>query len=242
MLVINIIKNRMEIIAHRGASAYALENSRQALELAWRMGADRVELDVRAARDGTPLILHDATLNRTTTGSGVVSRFDWKELSKLRLKNGEPLLSLEEALDFLRGKAGVYLDVKDPRAVTAIAAEVRKFGDVIVGSTNPSVLRRVKAKVPEAPTSLLVSALNNPVGKAVSAGANYIHLCWEHIADPVVLVSTMVLREAKAAGVEVILWHEERPEELTKIAQLKDVFGVCTNTPDLARQILGGIP
>jgi len=58
----------MEIIAHRGAAAYELENSRAAIELARRQGADRVELDARATKDGRPVVLHDAFLERTTTG------------------------------------------------------------------------------------------------------------------------------------------------------------------------------
>ena len=115
----------MEIIAHRGASGCVLENSRQALELGWRQEADRVEIDVRAIRDGKPLVIHDPTLNRTTTGQGPVSEFSWEELADVRLRNGEPLLSLAEALDLLRGRTQVYLEVKDPAATSGVARAVQ---------------------------------------------------------------------------------------------------------------------
>jgi len=228
----------MEVIAHRGASGYVLENSRQALELAWRQGADRVEIDVRVTRDGRPVVLHDSTLNRTTTGQGPVAHFDWEELSKVRLKNGEPLLPLEEALDLLRGRVQVYLDVKDPRAAPGVSGQVQKLDGVIVGSTEPDTLSQVKAQVPKAATSLLVRELDDPVGKAVRAGADYVHLCWERLADPVARVNTTLIEEAKAAGLGVILWHEEREHMLKQIRRLSEIYGVCTNVPDRARRIL----
>jgi len=228
----------MEVIAHRGASGYVLENSRQALELAWRQGADRVEIDVRVTRDGRPVVLHDSTLNRTTTGQGPVAHFDWEELSKVRLKNGEPLLPLEEALDLLRGRVQVYLDVKDPRAAPGVSGQVQKLDGVIVGSTEPDTLSQVKARVPKVATSLLVRELDDPVGKAVRAGADYVHLCWERLADPVARVNTTLIEEAKAAGLGVILWHEEREHMLKQIRRLSEIYGVCTNVPDRARRIL----
>jgi len=228
----------MEVIAHRGASGYVLENSRQALELAWRQGADRVEIDVRVTRDGRPVVLHDSTLNRTTTGQGPVAHFDWEQLSKVRLKNGEPLLPLEEALDLLRGRVQVYLDVKDPRAAPGVSGQVQKLDGVIVGSTEPDTLSQVKARVPKVATSLLVRELDDPVGKAVRAGADYVHLCWERLADPVARVNTTLIEEAKAAGLGVILWHEEREHMLKQIRRLSEIYGVCTNVPDRVRRIL----
>ena len=228
----------MEVIAHRGASGYVLENSRRALELAWRQGADRVEIDVRATRDGKLLVLHDPTLNRTTTGQGQVAERTWEELSEVRLKNGEPLLPLEEALDLLGGRVQVYLDVKDPRVAPRVAGQVQNLDGVIVGSTEPDTLSQVKAQVPKAATSLLVRELDDPVGKAVRAGADYVHLCWERLSDPVARVSTTLIQEAKAAGLGVILWHEERPSVLKRIGRLSGVYGVCTDVPDRARRIL----
>jgi len=229
----------MEVIAHRGASGYVLENSRRALELAWRQGADRVEIDVRATRDGKLLVLHDPTLNRTTTGQGQVAERTWEELSEVRLKNGEPLLPLEEALDLLGGRVQVYLDVKDPRVAPRVAGRVQNLDGVIVGSTEPDTLSQVKAQVPKAATSLLVRELDDPVGKAVWAGADYVHLCWERLSDPVARVSTTLIQEAEAAGLGVIVWHEERPSVLKRIGRLSGVYGVCTGVPDRARQLLG---
>lgn len=232
----------MKVIAHRGASAYALENSREALILAWRQGADWVEMDVRATRDGKLIIMHDPTLDRTTTHCGFVAHFTWAELSQVKLRNGEPLLSLEEALELLQGRVQVYLDIKDNehKTVFEIARLVCGREGVICGSTETSVLSRLKTLAPEVPTSLLVRELNDPVGKAVQARANYVHLCWEYLADPVGQVTRSLLNKAREAGIGVLLWHEEREGELARIAKLKDVFGFCTSKPDVARRILTG--
>lgn len=228
----------MEVIAHRGASGYVLENSRQALELAWRQGADRVEIDVRATRDGRLLVLHDSTLNRTTTGQGPVSKFTWEELSGVRLRNGEPLLLLEEAMDLLRGRTQVYLEVKDPAAAPGVARAVRGQEGVIVGSSDPATASLI-ARESGVSTSLLVRELSAPIPRAQEAGVDYLHLCWEHLPDPVSRVSSSLREEARAAGLKLILWHEERPALLRRIGRLTGVYGVCSNRPDRARRLLG---
>ena len=229
----------MEIIAHRGASGYVLENSRQALELAWRQGADRVEIDVRATRDGKLLVLHDPTLNRTTTGQGPVSEFSWEELSGVRLRNGEPLLLLEEALDLLRGRTQLYLEVKDKAAAPGVARAVEGLEGVIVGAADPGTLAQLAASAPHVSTSLLVRDLDAPVKKALRAEVDYLHLCWERLSDPVGQVSRSLVSEVREAGLGLILWHEERPAQLRRIGRLSGVHGVCTNVPDRARQVLG---
>ena len=228
----------MEVIAHRGASGYVLENSRRALELAWRQGADRVEIDVRATRDGKLLVLHDPTLNRTTTGQGPVSKFTWEELSGVRLRNGEPLLLLEEAMDLLRGRTQVYLEVKDPAAAPEVARAVKGLEGVIVGSSDPATASLV-ARESGVFTSLLVRELSSPISRAQEAGVDYLHLCWEHLPDPVSRVSASLREEAQTAGLKLILWHEERSAQLRRIGRLSGIHGVCTNLPDRARQALG---
>lgn len=236
----------MEIIAHRGASAYALENSRQALELAWRMGADRVEIDVQATRDGKPLVLHDPLLDRTTTGHGTVSQLMWDELQEVRLHNGEPLLTLDEALEWLRGRTSVYIDLKDPRALGGVIESLKSKGleeDAIIGSTDPAVLIRIRQLAPEIKTSLLVRETDERVVlSAAEQKIQFVHLCWEHHPNPLRYLTPMFLYRVKEAGLEVILWHEEREKMLRRIVEMKQlIYGVCTNTPDRACRILKGL-
>ena len=231
----------MEIIAHRGASAYALENSRQALELAWRMGADRVELDVRTTADGVPVVLHDADLSRTTNGRGPIAELSWREVAKYRLLNGEPILTLREALALLRGKCSLYLDLKAAEAVEPTLRALQAFPteNTILGCSRPEVLSVVSRLCPGLRTSLLVEGTGEAVlNLAKAAGASFVHLCWERYPDPTRLLTPKFLSRARLLGLHVILWHEERPDEIAKIARLEEVFGFCTDTPDVAVEIL----
>jgi glycerophosphoryl diester phosphodiesterase len=75
----------IRVAGHRGAAGRAPENTRASFRLAWELGADMVELDVRLTADGHPVTLHDATLERTTDGAGLVSK---KTLSEVRMLNG----------------------------------------------------------------------------------------------------------------------------------------------------------
>jgi glycerophosphoryl diester phosphodiesterase len=115
----------IEIIGHRGYAARAPENTLASLELALDAGADSVEWDVQVAACGTPVLFHDATLERTTDGSGAVRSVTFDELSRLDAGRwfddafaGEPVPSLAGALDAVKGRAArVYCEVKACRGV-----------------------------------------------------------------------------------------------------------------------------
>ena len=104
------------VAAHRGDWRNAPENSLQAIENSIRMGADIVEIDVRRTKDGHLVLLHDKTLERTTTGQGRVKDWTLEELKKLRLKNGQgvatrhSLPTLREAMLLAKGRILIYLD------------------------------------------------------------------------------------------------------------------------------------
>lgn len=111
------------MVAHRGAAAEAPENTLEAFDLAVELGADALELDVRRAGDGTPAVIHDATLDRTTDASGPVSARSAGDLRTL----GVPTLR-----DVLGRHAGVpaTVDVKDPGAAADVAELVRELGRI----------------------------------------------------------------------------------------------------------------
>ncbi len=73
----------MWIVGHRGAMGHAPENTRASFETALRLGADAVECDVHRSKDGETVVLHDGTLDRTTSGRGPVRARTWTQLQKL---------------------------------------------------------------------------------------------------------------------------------------------------------------
>lgn len=104
------------VVAHRGDWRNAPENSLQAIENCIKMGVDMVEIDVRETKDGQLILMHDETIDRTTTGTGKVSDLTWTYLQTLKLRDGighetpHQIPILEEALKLCKGKILVNLD------------------------------------------------------------------------------------------------------------------------------------
>lgn len=107
------------VVAHRGDWRYAPENSVAAIEHSIAVGVDVVELDLQLTRDSVLIVMHDATLNRTTTGKGLVADWTLDSIRTLKLKNGcgirtkHPVPTLEEALLAAKGRVLVNLDKAD---------------------------------------------------------------------------------------------------------------------------------
>lgn len=122
--------------AHRGNHEYAPENSLRAFEAAIAVGADIVELDVRQTRDGVLMVMHDADVRRTTTGSGAVSELLASDIAALRLRGPgggvmqDYVPTFAQALKTLRGRILVTVDIKDsqPGIVPAVVAAVHQAG------------------------------------------------------------------------------------------------------------------
>ncbi|MDZ4861503.1 MAG: glycerophosphodiester phosphodiesterase family protein, partial [Candidatus Hydrogenedentes bacterium] len=105
----------IDVIGHRGASAYAPENTMASFVKAREMGADWFELDVRLSRDGELVIMHDETLDRTTNGHGYVRDWTLHDLKQLDAGawkgeefTGERVPTLAQCLDYAKYKIGVY--------------------------------------------------------------------------------------------------------------------------------------
>jgi glycerophosphoryl diester phosphodiesterase len=121
--ILNKLKNpniqEVLVVAHRGDWRNFPENSIEAIESAIKMGVDIVELDIQKTRDGKLILMHDATLDRTTTGKGKVEEWTLDSIKMLKLKNGcaiktkHEVPTLEEALIHAKGKILINLDKAD---------------------------------------------------------------------------------------------------------------------------------
>ncbi|OLP57600.1 glycerophosphodiester phosphodiesterase [Rhizobium rhizosphaerae] len=134
-------------IAHRGDWLDAPENSLDAIDGAIAKGAEIVEIDVQSTADGHLVIIHDATIDRTTTGQGTVSELDLATVraARLRARDGGPTAAvtdrivptLAEALEAARGRVVLNLDTKYARDLDAVVAMVKQMGseaDVLIKS------------------------------------------------------------------------------------------------------------
>ena len=105
--------NKPKIIAHRGASGHAPENTMAAFRLAMEQHADGIELDVMLSKDGHVVVIHDATVNRTTNGTGRVSALTLAELQTLDAGNGEHIPTLEEVLETFGDQWVINVELKN---------------------------------------------------------------------------------------------------------------------------------
>jgi len=143
-------------------------------------------------------------------------------------------------IDLVRGRNGLYIELKGDGTPPATVETLRanSFTDrsqVIVGSFKRELVRETKELAPEIAVSLLVGPVY-PVQELIeiarAARADYIHLCWESRApQPHALLTPELLQALRKAGLGIVLWHEEREEEL-RVLRTLDVDAICTNTPE----------
>jgi glycerophosphoryl diester phosphodiesterase len=147
------------VIAHRGSSAYAPENTLAAFQLAAEQQADAIELDVDLTRDGHVVVMHDAAIDRTTDGSGYVGDLTLTEIRqadagawKDAAFKGERVPLLEEVLEAVGQQLLINVEIKDrsllgnglEAQVAALIAKHNLIDRVLISSFNPFSLRRVK--------------------------------------------------------------------------------------------------
>ncbi len=231
---------RYLIVAHRGASAYEPENTLRAFERAIQMGADMSELDAHLSKDGHVIVMHNAAVDQTTNGHGAIADMTLEELKALDAGKGERIPTLQEVVDLMRGRNGIYLELKGEGTPGPVVEILRRknftgHNQVIAGSFKPWLVQQVREIAPEIATSLLVGPVypaDELIAMCRACGADYVHLCWENRApEPHRLLTPELLSALRAAGVGIVLWHEERPSELAVLRTL-DVDAICTNTPD----------
>lgn len=141
--------------AHRGGALEVPENSMSGLTAAYARGTAQVlDFDTRMLRDGTIVVMHDPTLDRTTYTSGPVDRLDARQWTRVRMRpkaslpgrwHAEPLPTADEVLDRLGGRIVLTLEAKDPRSLDGLAAMIRRRGlvrSVFVNSNDPAVALR----------------------------------------------------------------------------------------------------
>lgn len=238
------------VIAHRGASQRAPENTLRAFTSAVALGADAVELDTRLTRDGAVVIHHDWTLDRTTDGAGRLDRHTLAELERLDAGKrfgpeftGERIPTLERVFETL-GETVLYdielSNYRRPfnRLPEAVVALVRRHGledHVLMSSFNPIALRRVEALAPQLPRGLLLMRreprwMRGPLG-AGSVDFRQLH---DNLASDETIDG--VHREGRKVHVWVVN-DRHRMRDLLAWG----VDGLITDLPEVAREVLDNV-
>ena len=158
--------NRVEKIAHRGASGYALENSPEAFRKAIELGVNYLEADVQLTADNIPVVIHDKLLDRTSNGKGYVWEHTWDQLcSTVKLNNGENIWSLRELAQFVFDtNSKLYVDLKSfdaEKMVLDIISSVLTTTQFIIGSFHYPTLKNIKLLNSEITTVMIIEG--NPI-------------------------------------------------------------------------------
>lgn len=233
------------VIAHRGDSAAAPENTLAAFAAALAAGADIVELDVQLTRDRQVVVIHDPTVERTTNGRGAVGELTLQELRALSAGYpavfggafaGERVPTLGEALHFLQGRGRVVIEIKRESADGAsedgiealtLAAVLRADmqREVAVVSFEADVLQRCRGLDPHVPRGHLFYRATTDAVLAAAAAVE---------ADIVLPEKGMLTPElhaaVRAAGLHLATWLVDDPAELPELLRY-DLFGIGTNRP-----------
>ena len=154
----------MLIFGHRGAAGHAPENSLLSIRQALELGVDGIEFDVRATRDGIPVLLHDETLDRTTPAQGVLAELTLTELSRTLPEQSDRVPVLADALHVIGGQARVNVELKDSRACEptcdalrgAVAEGSVDPADIIISCFDHEVVAAATRFAPEFPVALLI--------------------------------------------------------------------------------------
>jgi len=241
--------------AHRGGAALWPENSLLAFRNALALGADFLELDVHLSRDGEVMVIHDATIDRTTDGSGPVREHTAAELRALHLKDrggaptAEPVPTLDEVVDLAAaGQRQMLLEIKtDDRKrrypgieekVMAVLDRYRFTSFAIVMAFERETWRRVREIRPDARAGALYSARALPATAIEpelqalrQAGIGFVGLDQR-------LVTADVARQARLAGLTLGVWTVNERDAIERFIG-QGVGVVITDRPDLAKAALG---
>lgn len=238
------------IIAHRGASAYAPENTLPAFALAVEMNAYGVELDVHLTKDGKIAVIHDGEISRVSDGEGKVRDMTLDELNEYnfaaKFPGGEKfgkvaLPTLDEVYELL-APSGLYVNVEIKangrdfvRQVCDCAAAHGMRERVIYSSFNHWNLTDILEYDSEAFVAPLYGAeIVKPADYAALFGARAIH---PHYAQ--ILSHPEIVARAEELGVRVHPWTVDDPEVIRRLCEL-NIGAIITNKPDLALEIANG--
>lgn len=247
----------VQVAAHRGGALLWAENSLLAFRNALALGADLLELDVHLTRDGEVVVIHDPTLERTSTGTGPVGTARLADLAGVRLRGregavtDEPVPTLAQVLDLLRpALAELLLEIKvdaarrpyagiEEKTLALVAAKGLRERTVVM-AFEPDTLRRVRALDAGIRTTMLVSrsrvereraTASTVVSWATDVGATSLGVDHRVVDAPLVAA-------AREAGLRLAAWTVNAESDIRRVLDL-GVAIIISDQPDLALRLAG---
>ena len=240
----------VKIWAHRGANEFAPENTLEAFDMAVRLGADGVELDVHLTRDKEIVVIHDEKLDRTSNGKGFVKDFSLNELRQFDFARGTgfegkahyAIPTLREVFELLKPtgltinielKTNVFHYIGIEKQILRMAEEYGMRDRIWYSSFNRLTIEKIHLLDPEAKVGFLYAETFSgmPVF-AKNLGLTALHPSVLNLRTP------RFMESCRENGIAVNIWTIDTPEQM-KACFKAGVNAVITNYPDRARKILG---
>lgn len=225
----------MLTIAHRGASAHAPENTLAAFARAIELGAQWLELDIHACAGGELVVIHDATVDRTTDGTGRVAAMTLRELQALDAGGGERIPTLQEVCDLAMGRAGLCIEVKGDDLIAPLDAFVRKqvaagwrYEDLVVFSFDHPQLHALSVRNPQVCTGATICGIPmDYTASAAYAGAWCVNVAVNYM-------NALLVADGHARGLQVFAYTANDPHDI-RYARECGVDGIITDYPERVR-------
>lgn len=223
------------VVGHRGAGGLSPENTFKSFEQAISLGVDAVECDVHVSADGRLVVMHDHTVDRTTNGTGAIAEMSLADIRRLDAGDGQPPPTLEELLDMVRGRCGLYCELKADGTEAPAAQAVSSRGmdeDVLFISFDAQRLANIHKLLTSARTSLLFGRERFDdifpaiqLAKAEMIGVHHRDLCLDTVA------------RATEAGLAVAVWTPNTTAEMAAMIAM-GVESITSDFPDLVLALL----
>ena len=218
-------------IAHRGAKGYLPENTLEAFKKGFELGCDGVEFDVHLSADGEIIVIHDATIDRTTNVQGLIKELTLAQIKSASIHNAE-IPTLSEVLNITPKECLVNIELKSGDTVAPVTdllkrykAEGWSYDKFLVSSFDWIALKELRELNPEVPLGVLTETdLDLAVAYAEFLQAESIHAYYH-------LLTAENVMEIKQKGLKVFAWTINEPADIAKIKSYQ-VTGIITDFPD----------
>lgn len=234
------------IIAHRGASKSAPENTMAAFQKSYEQGAYGIETDVQLTKDNVPVLMHDITLERTTNTTGYLNKFTYQELLELDAGSwfgkafvGERIPSLESLLKWVKEKTlYLHLELKNNKLVYRHMEETvyellrhyQLLNRTTISSFNSTSLKRLKALSNHMKTAFIISKKRkNAALHARQLGANAVHIKYR-------LLKNKVIKQCREANLDLCVFTVNKPVHMSKCFK-NQCNSIITDYPDIGVEL-----
>jgi len=223
------------VIAHRGDSSRALENSLDAFRLALTIPVDMIEFDIRKSRDNVLYVMHDKETGRTADGSLDIEKAVSDDISRLKLKNGEAIPMLNDVLILVDGKVGLNIEIKSKGAGALTAAHLVGSGyrgKVLISSFKEEEVIGARRVMPDVPVAgIFDTFIPAEVGVYKAKGYHFISLNRKTVSKELITL-------CHNKNIAVYVWTVEKEGKAEELVSW-GVDGIYSNNPGMLRRVVG---